>query len=106
MPCARVCRRLGKARSSLEKIRDLRNRIFHHESIIHWKDLDDQHDLILEIIGWVSPNMREMALMLDRYRRIRSEGLRPWIERISQNWPTATFRINPVSTPIHKTKAP
>ncbi len=93
-------RDLAKLDLRWKKIRDLRNRIFHHERIIHWKDLDDQHARMLEIIGWISPDLREMAHLLDRYCRIRSEGLRPWIDRISQNWPAAT------SASIRKTKSP
>jgi len=41
--------------SALEHVRALRNRVFHHERIVHWKDLDAQHDLILQIIGWINP---------------------------------------------------
>ncbi|NLT71289.1 MAG: hypothetical protein GXX91_11425 [Verrucomicrobiaceae bacterium] len=33
------------------QIRDLRNRVFHHERILHWKDLDARHRAILEIIS-------------------------------------------------------
>ncbi|MEI7910066.1 MAG: hypothetical protein WCK77_10555 [Verrucomicrobiota bacterium] len=29
-----------------KRIRDLRNRVFHHERIIHWTDLPSQHAAI------------------------------------------------------------
>lgn len=82
-------RDLAKLDARWKKIRDLRNRVFHHERIIHWKDLDEQHARILEIISWISPDLYEMALMLDRYRQIRSAGLEPWMARIRKQWPAA-----------------
>lgn len=38
-----------------QKVRDLRNRVFHHERILHWQDLEAQHHQILQLIGWISP---------------------------------------------------
>ena len=70
-----------------KRIRDLRNRVFHHERIIHWTDLDAQHAALLEIIQWVSPELQQMAAVLDRYTAIRRQGLNPWLERLHQHWP-------------------
>ncbi len=71
----------------LSSVRGLRNRVFHHERIIHWKDLDAQHADILRLIGWISPELRELALALDRYVGIRQAGLDPWVERLRVHWP-------------------
>jgi len=71
----------------LSKIRNLRNRVFHHERILHWKDLDAQHEQILVVIEWVSPELRQMADALDRFRKVRSDGLAPWLETIRNHWP-------------------
>lgn len=38
----------------LEGIRKLRNRIAHHEPILHYK-LDSEYCKILETIGWICP---------------------------------------------------
>jgi hypothetical protein len=38
----------------LAKIRNLRNRIAHHEPILKW-DLPKHHDKIIELTGWLSP---------------------------------------------------
>ena len=38
-------------------LRVLRNRIAHHEPVIK-RDLSEDHDLILELAGWMSPAMR------------------------------------------------
>jgi hypothetical protein len=72
----------------LTRMRDLRNRVFHHERIIHWRDLDEQHASILEVIGWMAPELRELAEALDRYSEIRVRGLDPWTEKLSRHWPS------------------
>lgn len=69
------------------KIRTLRNRVFHHERILHWKDLDSQHANLLMMIGWINPELEEMATALDRYTAIRGAGLTPWVEKIRKHWP-------------------
>ncbi len=69
------------------QIRTLRNRVFHHERIIHWADLSDQHASMIEVIGWISPELREMAEALDRFTMIHSAGIEPWKEKIQQHWP-------------------
>jgi hypothetical protein len=71
----------------LEEIRALRNRVFHHERIIHWTDLDAKHAAILDVIGWVSPELHEMAHALDRFTTIRRDGLPPWIAKLGNRWP-------------------
>ena len=71
----------------LEEIRVLRNRVFHHERIVHWTDLEAKHAAILEVIGWVSPELHEMARALDRFTEIRKAGLPPWIEKLCHHWP-------------------
>ena len=76
-------------KAMLEKIRTLRNRVFHHERISHWKDLEDQHADILRVIGWISPELQEMAQALDRFSEIRQQGLDPWIVKIRHHWPEA-----------------
>lgn len=74
-------------KADLETIRQLRNRVFHHERIVHWQDLNDQHQLILDIINWVSPELRQMADALDRFRIVRAAGLKPWISKLCRHWP-------------------
>lgn len=78
---------LKKLDGRWNRIRDLRNRVFHHERIIHWTDLDAQHTAIQEVIGWISPDLRELARALDRYTAIRRDGLTPWIGKIHHHWP-------------------
>lgn len=65
-------------KNDLERIRNLRNRVFHHERLLHWRDLDEQHALLLQLIGWLNPTLHDLALRLDRFTMIRQAGLGPW----------------------------
>ncbi len=58
----------------LNKIRQLRNKIFHHCSIWHWKDLPEQHFMLFETIGWLSPEIKEMIISIDRFPDIYKNG--------------------------------
>jgi hypothetical protein len=77
-------------KADLEKIRILRNRVFHHERIVHWKDLDAQHQLILAVISWISPELRQMADALDRFSSLRKSGLTPWLDKLRCHWPDSS----------------
>ena len=82
-------RNLRKLDARWKRIRDLRNRVFHHERVIHWSDLDAQHEDLLEIIRWINPELQQVAIALDRYRAIRHGGVDPWLEKIRLHWPTS-----------------
>ncbi len=72
-------------RADLDKIRQLRNRVFHHERIIHWKDLDSRHQQIHDVLGWLNPSLQHMAQAVDWFADLRSAGLRPWIDIVQGN---------------------
>jgi len=74
-------------KNRLDKIRFLRNRVFHHERIIHWKDLQEQHSQLIETIGWISPELCEMAMKLDRFSEVYSQGVDAWVAKIRDYWP-------------------
>jgi hypothetical protein len=78
---------LAKLDKRWQDIRDLRNRIFHHERILHWKDLNARHQAILAIIAWMSPELHDLAKALDRFALIQNEGLNPWIQKLQNHWP-------------------
>lgn len=63
-------------------IRDLRNRVFYHERILHWKDLDQRHLNIAQITAWISPELANYAKSLDRFAAVRNAGLGPWLKQI------------------------
>lgn len=51
----------------MNRVRRLRNRVFHHEPVWHWKDLGRQHADVLEALEWISPVLREVITPLDRF---------------------------------------
>ena len=58
----------------LEEVRTLRNRVFHHEPVWHYSDLQRQHGLIIETIGWINSAMRRFVEMLDRFPETYAKG--------------------------------
>jgi len=86
-------------KSRLDTIRHLRNRVFHHERIIHWKDLQEQHAHLIETIGWISPELCEMALKLDRFQDVYTHGVDAWMAKIQNHWPAkpSPLSVNIVS---------
>lgn len=50
-------------------LRKLRNRIAHHEPIIHW-NLGHHHDKILKLIGYLSPIAAQWANQHSRFREV------------------------------------
>ena len=57
------------------KIRQLRNRIFHHEPVWYWQDLPQQHEDILEAISWIEPAVKDLVMTIDRFPPIYQYGL-------------------------------
>lgn len=84
--CPRRLRRNRFQEQRWRRIRELRNRVFHHERIILWRDLPTQHAEIIETIGWISPQMQAMSLKLDRFNEMYGAGIDPWIEKIREYW--------------------
>lgn len=59
----------------LSPIRDLRNRVFHHEPIWYWQNLEERHFEILEAIGWINPEVRNVVQVIDRFPDVYTHGL-------------------------------
>ncbi|MGH2615979.1 MAG: hypothetical protein ACRDJC_12115, partial [Thermomicrobiales bacterium] len=56
-----------KLRRRCDAIRDIRNRVFHYEPIWHRPFLDREHAAILDLIGWISPQMSSTVGLCDRF---------------------------------------
>lgn len=56
-------------------IRKLRNRVFHHERIIHLQELPRVHAEIIEAIGWINPTLKTFACEVDRFPHVHGKGL-------------------------------
>lgn len=72
------CRTREFLSEALNKARMLRNRIFHHEPIWYFRDLPDQHMMILQLILWVSPSLFRIALLTDRFSCVYKAGTHPF----------------------------
>ena len=66
------------------RVRQLRNRVFHHEPIWHWHDLVQQHQHILEALAWIDPTVCTFAQCLDRFPQVYRQGQPPF-EQLIQN---------------------
>ncbi len=66
------------------KIRLLRNRVFHHEPIWYWQDLAQQHDAILEALCWIEPAMQDLAGAVDRFPEVYQNGLKDIENKLEQ----------------------
>lgn len=85
--CPKKQRDIISQRNRWNQVRTLRNSVFHHERIIHWKDLSGRHYHLVEALGWLSPELKEMAEKLDRFEKVHSENIHPWSEKIRDHWP-------------------
>jgi hypothetical protein len=68
----------------MNHIRRLRNRVFHHEPIWYWKDLRQQHNEIIEAIGWINPAMMSFIQTLDRFDEVNSQRLDVYQGKLTQ----------------------
>ncbi|MGE4290563.1 MAG: Abi family protein [Desulfovibrio sp.] len=62
----------------LDGLRQLRNRIFHHEPVWYYQDLPEKHRDALQLILWLSPELFRMSYRLSRFREIYSQGTFPY----------------------------
>lgn len=60
--------------SRVQRIRNLRNRVFHHEPVWHWNDLESHHRNILDVIGWINPDMLTLVKLVDRFPETYGHG--------------------------------
>ncbi len=58
----------------LNRVRLLRNRVFHYEPIWHWRDLSNQHKSILNLISGLSTAAEKYLNIFDQFQEIHSNG--------------------------------
>jgi len=58
----------------LNRLRLLRNRVFHYELIWHWHDLTVQHAEAVEFLTWLNVDMATVLASVDRFSAIHSAG--------------------------------
>lgn len=57
----------------INKIREFRNRIFHYEPIFNQVNLNQIHEDIIKVLGWISKDMQELSMTFDEYDLISME---------------------------------
>ncbi|MGV8038860.1 MAG: hypothetical protein AB2L07_01845 [Thermoanaerobaculaceae bacterium] len=68
----------------LDDLRNLRNRVFHHEPVWHWKDLPDKHHQLWEVTGWTNQELAELVAFVDRFPEVHRAGWQPYRELLDQ----------------------
>lgn len=58
--------------TKLDKIRDLRNRVFHHQHIFDRSNLHQEHQEIHEVIQWISPTLHKAIHAVDNFPAVLS----------------------------------
>lgn len=71
--------RQGLSRA-VNRLRQLRNRVFHHEPIWHWRDLPQRHQDALALLAWLNPSVATLASSLDRFPAVHQRGWAPMQE--------------------------
>lgn len=67
----------------INRIRYLRNRVFHHKPVWHWQDLAQHHAQTLDLLGWLSPSLRTLLEPGDRFADVLRAGAAPFRERVN-----------------------
>lgn len=83
MPKSRHVRKQIKA--ELDTVRRLRNRVFHHERIIHLADLPQQHALIEQFLAWLNPDLAELAGLAGSFDGVYSAGIQPFLDKLDRH---------------------
>jgi hypothetical protein len=81
LPAIQRTRRVLAKRFNM--LRRLRNRVFHYEPIWHWRDLSNQHEMLLEAISWLSPELLRLASATDGFPITYANGWRAYRATLS-----------------------
>lgn len=69
--------------NNFERVRHMRNRVFHHEPIWYWQDLPQRHLDIVNCIGYINPTKQGLNGLLDRFKEVHSQGWEHYGTRIT-----------------------
>ncbi|GAB0151615.1 hypothetical protein [Marinobacterium sp. BA1] len=67
---------------AVNRLRQLRNRVFHHEPIWHWRDLPQRHTDAGELLTWLNPEIATLLQHSDRFTTIYRQGMTPLIQEL------------------------
>ena len=84
--CPSNMRAIKSLQNIFDKIRILRNRVSHYERIVHWKDLKNQHEWLLECIYWLDENAFRFAFETDVFDYLYAAGIKPFLTLVEKKW--------------------
>lgn len=79
----RYMRTRDKIADRFNRIRRLRNRVFHHEPIWKWNNLPQLHEEICTAIRWINPGLFDLTALVDRFPEVHSQGDAHHLESVS-----------------------
>ena len=66
----------------MNQVRELRNAIFHHHSVWHWRNLSQIHADLHTVLAWVSAPASQMAKALDRFPQVHQAGWQAFSKQV------------------------
>ncbi len=84
--CPASSKNIKNLQQIFEKMRILRNSVSHYERILHWKDLPQQHNQLLECIKWLDESAFQLLSEIDFFDYIFSAGVNPFLVLVSKKW--------------------
>ena len=57
----------------INQIRNFRNRIFHYEPIFNQANLNQIHEDIIKVLGWINKDIQELSMTFDEFNLIKME---------------------------------
>lgn len=73
--CPKNLRKRNQISARLNSIREIRNRVFHHEQVL-WlrgKSIEDHHQDCMTILDWIDPELSEWVRGFDRFPELYAE---------------------------------
>jgi len=70
----KTIRTRGDASKMMNTVRKLRNAALHHHSIWHWKDLKEQHEKMITLIGYICDSSAFLVSKIDRFPVVYALG--------------------------------
>ncbi|NBO83235.1 MAG: hypothetical protein EBU75_10555 [Betaproteobacteria bacterium] len=68
----------------LTNVRNLRNRVFHHERLVNRPELLGQHRDLRNLIRWMGNDLDLLASKADQFTRMHENGVEPWLDRLAR----------------------
>lgn len=84
--CPKKLRTYTNINLQFENLRQLRNRVAHHERVIHWNTLKDLHNQLLECIKWINSETYELTKKIDTFDKVYKDGEGKYQNLVNNNW--------------------